>query len=86
MHTAIIYYDHDKFAVLYYNESDGDWEIVMDEVFGDSTTPDLYEAIMCEFMEFLYEFNRCIEIDEDFDFSEFIHYSSDDDFYLVEVK
>ena len=86
MHTAIIYYDHDKFAVLYYNESDGNWEVILDEIFRNATAYDLYDDIMSEFYQFLYEFNRCIEIDEGFDFSEFIHYSSDDDFYLVEVK
>ena len=84
MYCAIVYYDHDKFAVLYYNESDGDWEVSLDELFGDSTTPDLYEAIMCEFMEFLYDFDCCSEC-ERFDFSEFIH-NYDSDFYLVEVK
>ena len=85
MHTAIIYYDHDKFAVLYYNESDRDWEIILDEVFGNSTTPEMYNAIMSEFMDFLYDFDCCTE-DADFDFSEFIYEYDDEDFYMVEVR
>lgn len=84
MHTAIIYYNHDKFAVLYYNESNGDWEVSLDKLFENSTTTDSYEDIMCEFMEFLYDFNCCSEC-KCFDFLDFVH-DYDSDFYMVEVK
>jgi hypothetical protein len=84
MHTAIIYYNHNQFAILYYNESDKDWETSLDRVFADSTTPNLYDAIINEFIDFLWDFNYCVD-NTDFDFSKFIH-NYDSNFYLVEVK
>ena len=84
MHTAIVYYNHDKLAIFYYNESDGNWDIILDKIFAMSTPINIYNAIIGSLYDLLIDFNDCSENDS-FDFSEFIH-NYDSDFYLVEVK
>ena len=83
MYTAILYYNHDKFAVLHYNESDRDWQINVDRFFMYSTEKSLYNIIMEKLKDFLTDFNELSE-EEDFDFSKFVH-SYDVDFYMVEI-
>lgn len=83
MYTAILYYNHDKFAVLHYSESDGNWRIYLDEFFMHSTEKSLYNIIMEKLRDFLTDFNELSE-GEDFDFSKFVH-SYDVDFYMVEI-
>ena len=83
MYTAILYYNHDKFAVLHYNESDRDWQINVDRFFMYSTEKSLYNIIMEKLKDFLTDFNELSE-EEDFDFSKFVH-SYDIDFYMVEI-
>lgn len=83
MYTAILYYNHDKFAILHYNESDRDWQINVDRFFMYSTKKSLYNIIMEKLRDFLTDFNELSE-GEDFDFLKFVH-SYDTDFYMVEI-
>lgn len=84
MHCAIIYFHHDKFAIIYYNESDGNWEISLDKLFANSITADLYDNILKEFTQFLNDFSCCAE-STSFDFNKYIYDYDDSLFYMVKV-
>ena len=85
MHSAIVYYDHYKFAIIYYNESDGDWQVSFDALFQQTTDSNIYTSIRYEFLSLLYDFYQYTENYEDFNFSEFICNYDSNLFYMVEM-
>lgn len=78
MYCAIVYYNHDKCALIHYNELDRNWEFVLDKVFEPTCSMDKFEE---DLIKFLNDFNKHTD-NPNFDFNEFI-YKDNDNFYLV---